>query len=200
MTRLAVLDLGYGNTGSIALAFERLGIDATLTDNPVTAAAADRLVLPGVGAAGPAMARLRELGLDAVLNRRTRPTLGICLGMQLMFERSAEDASAPLLGLLAGGVTGLAPASGFPVPHMGWSRVTGVAEVTGDDVGVRSGDYLYFAHSFRCPDGEFTAARTTYGPVTIPTALRRENFWGAQFHPERSSAAGSRFLEAFARS
>lgn len=196
MTRLAVLDLGYGNTGSIALAFERLGIDAELTNDPVTAAAADRLVLPGVGAAGPAMARLRELGLDAVLNRRTRPTLGICLGMQLMFERSAEAPATPLLGLISGEVTPLEPARSFPVPHMGWSRVTCIDE----GVGLADGDYLYFAHSFRCPEGEFTAARTTYGPVTVPAALRRENFWGAQFHPERSSAAGSRFLEAFAKS
>ncbi len=196
MTRLAVLDLGYGNTGSIALAFERLGIDVKLTDDPVTAAAADRLVLPGVGAAGPAMARLRERGLDSVLKERTRPTLGICLGMQLFFERSAEYPSTPLLGLLPGEVTGFAPTSGFPVPHMGWSRITGVD----DGMGLADGDYLYFAHSFRCPDGAFTAARTTYGPVTVPAALRREDFWGAQFHPERSSAAGSRFLEAFAKS
>jgi glutamine amidotransferase len=195
VTRLAVLDLGYGNTGSIALAFERLGIVAELTADPAIAAAAQQLVLPGVGAAGPAMARLRALGLDEVLAQRTRPTLGICLGMQLL-ECSAEDPSTPLLGLVAGEVTRLAPAKGFPVPHMGWSRVTGIDE----DIGLADGDHVYFAHSFRCPDGTSIAARAAYGSVTIPAVLRRDNLWGAQFHPERSSAAGARFLEAFATS
>lgn len=196
MTALAILDLGYGNTRSVALAFERLGIDAVLTADPGVAADAGRLVLPGVGAAGPAMARLRDTGLDAVLRRRTRPLLGICLGMQLLFEHSAEDGSTPLLGLLPGTVSALAPAPGFPVPHMGWSRLVDADGVTG----LSDRDYLYFAHGYRCPDSAFTAASADYGAARIPAAVRRGALWGAQFHPERSSTAGGRFLEAFAAS
>ncbi len=193
MSDVAILDLGYGNTRSVALAFARIGAEAVLTRDPATAADAARLVLPGVGAAGTAMAQLRADGLDAVLRTRTRPTLGICLGMQLMFETSAEDGGTDLLGLLAGNVTALTPAPGFPVPHMGWTALEDVAS----SIGVKADDHVYFAHSFACPDGLATAASATYGAVRIPAVVRSSHWWGAQFHPERSSAAGARFLTAF---
>ena len=193
MNDVAILDLGYGNTRSVALAFARIGAEAVLTRDPATAADAARLVLPGVGAAGTAMAQLRSAGLDTVLRSRTRPTLGICLGMQLMFETSAEDGGTDLLGLLPGNVTALTPVPGFPVPHMGWTALEDVAP----SIGVEAGDHVYFAHSFACPDGFATAASASYGSARVPAVVRSGPWWGAQFHPERSSAAGARFLTAF---
>jgi glutamine amidotransferase len=196
MTALAILDLGYGNTRSVALAFERIGLQPCLTNNPAIAESAERLVVPGVGAAAPAMARLNAIGLADVLRRRTRPTLGICLGMQMLFDRSAEAIGVSLLGLISGEVTPLTPAPRFPVPHMGWSRLTCRDEAAG----VAEGDYVYFAHGFRCPDSKFTTAHALYGTTNVPAVIRRGHLWGAQFHPERSSDAGARFLRAFAAS
>ena len=190
MTALAILDLGYGNVDSIRLAFARLGMNSRLTADPIVARDADRLVLPGVGAAGFAMDKLRTAGLVEPLRARARPTLGICLGMQMMFDASDEGDTA-LLGLVPGRVRALEPLPGRPVPHMGWSRIE-----ESDGVGLEAGDYVYFAHGFACDDGPATAARVDYGR-TIPAALRQGHLWGAQFHPERSSEAGARFLAAF---
>lgn len=186
---LAILDLGYGNTDSIRLAFARLGVEAALT---IDAETPDRLVIPGVGAAGYAMAKLREAGLVDALRCRTKPTLGICLGMQLMFDRT-DEGDTQCLGLLPGKVRALTPAPGFPVPHMGWSQLGEVAP----DIGLTNGDYVYFAHGFACDDTPATAASATYGPSRVAAVVRRGHLWGAQFHPERSSAPGASFLKAF---
>lgn len=191
MTALAIVDLGYGNLNSVALAFRRLGVDPAVTADPGLIAAADRVVLPGVGAAGFAMARIAERGLAPVLAGRTRPLLGICLGMQLLFERS-EEADVACLGLLPGRVRRLEPAPDRPVPHMGWSRLA----VADPAIGLADGDYVYFAHSFACDDTAFTAARADHGRP-IPAAVRSGALWGAQFHPEKSAAPGRRFLQAF---
>lgn len=191
MTALAILDLGYGNTDSIRLAFARLAIEAVLTDDPRVAEEAERLVLPGVGAAGFAMAKLRDKGLVDPLRRRTRPLLGICLGMQLMFDAS-DEADTACLGLIPGRVRAMTPAPGLPVPHMGWTCIQGAAPETG----LAEGDYVYFAHGFVCDDTPATAAWATYGDP-LPAVVRHANLWGAQFHPERSSAAGASFLKAF---
>lgn len=193
MTALAILDLGYGNTRSVALAFGRLGVAPLLTDRPDAAASAERLVLPGVGAAASAMARLRETGLDRVIAGRTGPTLGICLGVQLLFDHSEEDGGTALLGLLPGTVAALSPAPGAPVPNMGWCALGEVAP----GLGLADGDQLYFAHSFVCPDSPATAARARHGDRGFVAAVRDGPRWGAQFHPERSSAAGANFLKAF---
>ena len=189
MTALAILDLGYGNTESIRLAFARLGVEAVLTTD---AEAADRLVIPGVGAAGYAMQRLREAKLVEPLRRRTRPTLGICLGMQLMFDHT-DEGDTEGLGLLPGRVRAMTPAPGAPVPHMGWSRLSDVA----DGIGLKNDDFVYFAHSFACDDGPATAARAAYDVRRVTAAIRQGPLWGAQFHPERSSAPGAAFLKAF---
>ena len=194
MTALAILDLGYGNVDSVRLAFARLGVEATLTADPGEAEAAERLVLPGVGAAGFALERLAASGLIEPLRRRTRPLLGICLGMQLLFERS-DEADCQCLGLVPGRVRALVPQPGLPVPHMGWTRI----DETAPGSGLAAGDYVYFAHGFACDDGPATLARVRYGRP-IPAALRQGHLWGAQFHPERSSAAGARFLQAFLQS
>lgn len=192
MTRLAILDVGYGNTDSIRLAFARLGVEAVLTGESGVVESAERVVLPGVGSASFAMARLRALKLDDALRRRTRPTLGICLGMQLLFDYS-EESGEPCLGLIEGLVRAMTPLPRSPIPHMGWSNLAWVDET----VGLAASDYVYFAHSFACDDGPATAARATYGGRTIPAAIRAGPLWGAQFHPERSAAAGANFLKAF---
>jgi len=188
---VAIVDLGYGNIGSIAVAFQRLGAAVTLTADPAEIAAAERVALPGVGAAGYAMGRIDALGLRDTLRDLTRPLLGICLGMQLLFEASEEEGT-PCLGLIAGKVRKLEPAPGLTVPHMGWSRL----DVTDDSCGLASGDYVYFAHSFACDDGPASIATARHGR-TIPAAIRQGNLLGAQFHPERSAEPGARFLKAF---
>lgn len=192
MTSLAILDLGYGNTESVRLAFARLGAEATLTSVPAEVEAADLLVLPGVGAAGFAMDRLRTSGLVDPLRRRSKPLLGICLGMQLMFDRS-EEGGVDCLALLPGAVRALVPAEGRPVPHMGWARIDECRPA----LGIHVNDYVYFAHGLACDDSPATAATVRFGNDALPVAIRSANLWGAQFHPERSSVAGSRFLQAF---
>ena len=139
--KLAIVDLAYGNIGSIQLAFERFGVSPVLTADPKHIVSADRVVLPGVGAAGYAMKRIEELGLREVLTSLKQPALGICLGMQLLFERS-EEADTPCLGIIPGTVRALEPEPGRPVPHMGWSRL----EVRDPAIGLKSGDYVYFAN------------------------------------------------------
>jgi glutamine amidotransferase len=188
---VAIVDLGYGNIGSIAVAFQRLGATVILTADPAEIEAAERVALPGVGAAGYAMGRIDALGLRGTLKGLTRPLLGICLGMQLLFEESEEEETA-CLGLIAGKVRRLEPGPGLSVPHMGWSRL----EVSDEDCGLASGDYVYFAHSFACDDGPASIATARHGRA-IPAAVRQGNLLGAQFHPERSAAAGARFLKAF---
>jgi glutamine amidotransferase len=213
---VAIVDLGCGNVGSVRVALARLGADTRLTADPGEIAAAERVVLPGVGAAGYAMARIDALGLRGTLTRADRPLLGICLGMQLLFEASEEDETA-CLGLIPGRVRRLEPAPGRPVPHMGWSRLevrrgdtilnsspgptpppaaNGIKYSVPETMGLADGDFVYFAHGFACDDGPHTIAAADYGR-TIPAAVRKDLLFGAQFHPERSSQAGTRFLQAF---
>lgn len=191
---VTLIDLGYGNLGSIELALARLGAEVRRASDPKVVAAAERLILPGVGAAGYAMERIDALGLRDVLRRFDRPALGICLGMHLLFERS-EEGDAPLLGLFPGEVRRLKPASGITVPHMGWSKLA----VAHEDIGLTTGDYVYFAHSYAAEDGPWSRATADHGQ-TVPAVIRANNWTGAQFHPERSAAAGARFLKAWLRS
>lgn len=189
--KLAIVDLEYGNIGSIKLAFERLGVSPAVTADPDEIATAERVVLPGVGAAGHAMSQIAERGLGECLRSLRQPALGICLGMQLLFEGS-EEADTDCLAIIPGKVRALDPAPGMPVPHMGWSKL----DVSDPGVGIASGDYVYFAHGYACDDGPNTVATADYGRK-IPAVVRRDNWLGAQFHPERSGPVGSRFLKAF---
>lgn len=189
--KLAIVDIGCGNIGSVAIAFERLGLRPLVTSVPGEIASASHVVLPGVGAAGFAMRRIEALGLREPLATLTRPLLGICLGMQLLFEHS-DEGDTPCLGIIEGRVRRLTPAPGMPVPHIGWSRLT----VRDESIGLQRGDYVYFANSFACDDGPHSLAAADYGRA-IPAVVRRNNFLGAQFHPERSGEAGARFLKAF---
>jgi len=189
--KLAIVDVGCGNIGSVGIAFGRFGIDPVVTGKAEAIGSADKVVLPGVGAAGYAMERIAALGLAPVLRGLRQPVLGICLGMQLLFESSEEEDTA-CLGLIAGRVRKLEPAPGRPVPHMGWSRL----DVRDGSIGLRSGDYVYFAHSFACGSVPETVASADYGRE-IPAVVRSANRLGAQFHPERSGEAGARFLRAW---
>lgn len=194
MTSVTLVSYGAGNVASVRFALERLGVTVRLTADPAGVAAADRLILPGVGAAGYAMARLHELGLVAPICAFRRPLLGVCLGQQLLFERS-EEGDAALLGLIPGTVRRLEPAADRPVPHMGWSRLTSVRP---DPLleGIADRAYAFFVHGFVCPDGPATLARADYGGP-VPAVVRAANRWGCQFHPERSADVGARILRNF---
>ena len=194
MKEVVVIGYGAGNVASVVFALERLGARAVVAADPAEIAAAERLILPGVGAAGYAMARLSALGLVEPLRAFPRPVLGVCLGQQLLFGTSAEG-EAELLGLIPGRVERLSPSDGLPVPHMGWSRLTRRVD---DPLleGVGDGDWAYFVHGYVCPDGAATVAEADYGGV-VPAVVRRGNRWGCQFHPERSAATGARILSNF---
>lgn len=195
MSEVTVLAYGAGNVASVQFALERLGATVQLTADPREIAQAERLVLPGVGAAGYAMGRLRDLGMIDAIRAFERPLLGVCLGQQLMFEASDEGGGTEMLGMIPGRVSALAPGPTLPVPHMGWSRLSKI----GDDPlleGVPDGAWAYFVHGFVCPDGPATLARADYGGP-VPAVVRAGNRWGCQFHPERSAAAGARILQNF---
>jgi glutamine amidotransferase len=191
--RLVLLDSGGANLGSVQAAFARLGVPAPVSSDWNTIRAASHVVLPGVGAAATAMARLRENGLDRLIPRLTQPLLGVCIGMQLLFEHS-EESGADCLGLLPGKVQRLAPAAGVRIPHMGWNRLQATAAhplSTGLD-----GQWFYFVHSYAARLSARTFASCTHGDTFTAIAADGQ-VMGVQFHPERSGAAGRRLLQNF---
>lgn len=191
---VVLIDSGGANIGSVQYALERLGVTARLSADAETIAGADRVILPGVGAAGAGMARLRELNLVETVRGLAQPLLGICLGMQLLFDSSEENDTA-CLGLVPGRVRRLAGAEGLRVPHMGWNALT----ARRDDpllAGVPDGAHAYFVHGYAAPVGPDTVAVATHGEE-FSAVMRRGNCWGAQFHPERSAQVGARLLENF---
>lgn len=189
-----IIDSGGANLASLQFAFERLGETAHVTADPARIRSAARVILPGVGSAGDAMARLHRKGLTEVLPALTQPVLGICLGMQLLFERS-DEGNTECLGIVPATVRRMQPAAGRPVPHMGWNQLSTLR----DDpllAGISSQDYMYFVHSFAAPLSEATLASADYGEP-LSAVVRHRNFWGTQFHPERSATAGARVLANF---
>jgi glutamine amidotransferase len=198
-----IVDSGGANLASLTYAFERLDCRTVITADGSTIASAERVVLPGVGAARQAMARLRAAGLTNVLRALTQPVLGICLGMQLLFQES-EEGPTPCLGVLPDTVRKLQAAPGCPIPHMGWNQLElpdePLAARRPDPLleGIGSDEYVYFVHSYAARVSEFTLASTTYGR-RLSAVIRRKNFWGTQFHPERSGKTGVRVLENFLR-
>jgi glutamine amidotransferase len=198
---IALVDYGMGNRRSVAKAFEHVGAAARFTADPRDLRAADGLVVPGVGAFPPAMARLRELGLDEVVREQAgagAPVLGICLGFQLLFERSTELGGAAGLALVEGEVTGLR-APGLKVPHIGWEPVRLEAQSELMD-GIDDGTPFYFVHGLapRPRQADDVLATAEHGERFV-CAIARPPLYGVQFHPEKSSAAGLRLLGNFAR-
>ncbi len=192
--RLAVIDSGVANIGSVCYALERLGVQATLVRSADELAQAERALLPGVGAAGAAMARLRELQLVDAIRAFPRPLFGICLGMQLLFERSAEG-DIEGLGLIPAQVLKLKEFPGVRVPHMGWNRLNRVRD-SALLHNITEGAQAYFVHSYAAPVDDFTLASSTHGEA-FSAIVRRGNVAGAQFHPERSAAVGAQLLKNF---
>jgi len=200
MSRIAILDYGMGNLRSVEKALERVGAEAERTADAARAREADGVILPGVGAFPRAMERVRELGFDALIGERVergRPVLGICLGMQLLFDRSVENEGGEGLGLLPGPVEPL-PANGYKVPHMGWSPVRWERDSALTE-GLGADEPFYFVHSFAPVPGrdDDVLGTAAYGE-RFTCAIERPPLYGAQFHPEKSSAAGLRLLANFA--
>ncbi|WP_395788721.1 imidazole glycerol phosphate synthase subunit HisH [Aquimonas sp.] len=192
--RLAVIDSGVANIGSVCYALERLGVQPQLVRSASELGQAERALLPGVGAAGAAMARLRELDLIEAIRSFPRPLFGICLGMQLLFERSAEG-GIETLGLIPGPIEKLPEFPGVRVPHMGWNRLQRRVESPLLE-GIPEGAQAYFVHSYAAPVGEWTLASSTHGEP-FSAIVRRGNVAGAQFHPERSAVVGAQLLKNF---
>ena len=199
---IAIVDYGVGNLFSLRSSLEYLGCDVCVTASASRLRSASHIILPGVGAFGDAVARLQDTGLVPVLREQAqkKPLLGICLGMQLLFDSSLEFGLHTGLGLIPGQVRPLAPqlkGSGLKVPHMGWNRL----EILRDDPifrEVENGEYVYYVHSFYAADcAESTLATSPYG-VAVPGMVKRGRVYGAQFHPENSGDTGLRSLRAFA--
>jgi len=191
-----IIDSGGANLASLQFAFERLGARTLVSSEPRVIESAPRVVLPGVGSAKDAMQRLRSGAIASLLPKLTQPVLGICLGMQLLFAAS-EEGPTECLGILPGAVRRLQSAPGRPVPHMGWNQIVPAREDPLLD-GVARNDYVYFVHSFAVPASGVTIATADYG-TSVSAVVRQRNFWGTQFHPERSAETGGRILHNFLR-
>ncbi len=191
---LAIIDSGGANIASVRFALNRLGMESTFTADRAVIERADRVILPGVGAAGAAMRQLRKHGLVDCIRGLTQPVLGICLGMQLLFEAS-DEGDVRCLGLIPGRLRRFDGAPGLRVPHMGWNHT----RQTRDDplcAGLRATPWFYFVHSYHAPVGEHTLAACRHGQA-FSAMVQQGNFRGAQFHPERSAADGARVLKNF---
>ena len=195
-TRLAIIDSGGANIASLQFAIERLGVPSVLTTDPAQLAAATHVMLPGVGAAADCMARLRKAGLIETIRELRQPLLGICVGMQLLFEAS-DEGDVPCLGLLPGRVQRFADRNELPVPHMGWNQLEFSAASPLLD-GIAPGAHVYFVHSYRVGVSAATLATTHYGEP-FSALVQHGRIYGAQFHPERSAASGARLLQNFLR-
>ena len=193
---VVLVDAGGTNIGSVRYALQRLGVEAALTADPDTIRGADKVILPGVGAAGPGMARLRELGLVELMRSLTQPVLGVCLGMQLLCAHS-EEGDTDCLGVIDASVRRFHEAPGLRVPHMGWNALAPVRAHTLLD-GLAAGEQAFFVHSYAVPVGDYTLATSDFGGP-FSAVIARGNFHGMQFHPERSAAVGAQLLRNFLR-
>ncbi len=200
---IAIVDYGVGNLFSLTSSLHALGLETEVTRAPEKLRAAERIVLPGVGAFGDAREKLDATGLIPVLLEEAarKPLLGICLGMQLLFDRGFEYGEHAGLGLIPGEVASLGENledRTLKVPHMGWNSL----DIRKDDPlfrYFRNGEYVYYVHSFYARHcGDDTLGTSQYGNVAVTGAVRRGNVWGAQFHPEKSGDVGLRLLKAFA--
>ena len=193
---IVIVNTGCANISSVKFAVERLGVAVEVSDQTDVISAADKVFLPGVGSANAAMASIQSKQLQDCIRALQQPVLGICLGMQLMVEASEEGiaGNTPCLGLLPGTVKRM-QVGDLRLPHMGWNRVT-----PGEDApvfaGIPAGTHFYFVHSFAVAEYQYTMASCEYG-MRFSAALHKDNFFGVQFHPERSGEAGAQLLENF---
>lgn len=193
----AIIDYRAGNLTSVKNAFAAIGEETAVTSDAGEIASAERVVFPGVGAARSAMRSLGELGLVDAVRRAAaeKPFLGICLGMQILFEHTEEDGGVDTLGILPGRVRRFPDVPGFKVPEMGWNQVKG-----SDPCGLlRPMDEYYFVHSYYVEMNPAAVGRTEYAGVEFASAVRRGDLFATQFHPEKSGAAGLALLRAFLR-
>ena len=190
---VAIIDYKMGNLRSVENALKRLGAEFCVTADAAVIRAAERVLLPGVGNAAEAMHNLREAGLVEVIRSLRRPVLGICVGMQVMCRHS-EEGDTPCLGIFDSRVKRFEPTAELKVPHMGWNKIGNLESKLFK--GLEGGSYVYYVHSYYpelCPD---TIATSTHG-VMFSAALKYENFYGTQFHPEKSGDVGERIIENF---
>lgn len=193
-TDVVLVDGGGTNVGSVRYALQRLGAEAPLTVDAARIRRASHVILPGVGAAGPAMRRLAALNLIDTLRGLRQPVLGVCLGLQLLFARS-DESERPCLGLIPADIGRLPEATGLRVPHMGWNRLS-VMRPHALLAGLADDAHAYFVHSYAAPVGDWTLVTSTHG-VPFSAIVQKDNFFGMQFHPERSAAVGSLLLKNF---
>ncbi|MFI3316738.1 MAG: imidazole glycerol phosphate synthase subunit HisH [Rikenellaceae bacterium] len=190
---IAVIDYDTGNLRSVANALSRLGAEFCVTDDAAVIKAAERVLLPGVGQAASAMAKLRERGLVDVIPSLTQPVLGICIGVQLMCRHS-EEGDVQCMGIFDSDVRKFSSDMGLKVPHMGWNSIEGLRSPLFE--GVDEGSYIYYVHSFAPTLSSQTIATTNYG-IDYSAALQSGNFFGTQFHPEKSGSVGEKILSNF---
>ena len=191
--KLVIIDTGCANITSVRCAMERFDIEVVVSRDPTIIKAASHIILPGVGTAGAAMAKLEQFDLIELIKGLTQPVLGICLGMQLLSNASAER-EVNCLGLIDAKVSPLQASAGLPLPHMGWNTL---GDISGSLFkGLDSNSYVYFVHSFALPVGDYTLATCDYGQ-RFSAAIGKDNFYGVQFHPERSGQVGAKILKNF---
>ncbi|ASK69442.1 imidazole glycerol phosphate synthase subunit HisH [Shewanella bicestrii] len=203
---VVIIDTGCANLSSVRFAFERLGAKVLVTDDKASIKAAKRVVLPGVGSAGAAMASLSEKALVELIQGLTQPVLGVCLGMQMLTllskERGGQAQDCHCLGIIPTEIDELdrqiLKAEDLPLPHMGWNQLTfsNPSQVHPLFAGVPAGSYVYFVHSYRAPLSDYTLAQCRYGE-DFSAAIGKDNFMGVQFHPEKSAAVGAQILGNF---
>ncbi len=190
-----IVDTGGANLASVQNGLYRLGCEAQVTQDHQTIRSASHVILPGVGAAADAMDRLRSADLIGLLKSLTQPVIGFCLGMQILFE-SSEEGNVDCLGIIPGKIKKIPVAPGITVPHMGWNQIKRVQKddrLLTDEVDEK---FFYFVHSFAAPVNEFTSSTSQHG-ITFAASVQRQNFFGTQFHPEKSGPVGAKILEAF---
>ena len=194
MSDVVIIASGGANLASLQVALSRQGAVSEVSDDAEVITRAPRVILPGVGAAADAMSRLRRKGLERLIPDLKQPVLGICLGMQLLFDGS-EEGAAECLSIIPGRARRLPSGPGHPVPHMGWNTLDSVtpSPLLG---GLKAGDYFYFVHSYALPQGNYSIAACAYGE-SFAACVQWRNFFGTQFHPERSAKAGARLLDNF---
>ncbi|WP_418509926.1 imidazole glycerol phosphate synthase subunit HisH [Corallibacter sp.] len=189
--KVVIIDYGAGNIKSVQFAFKRIGLDAVLSKGSEAIQQADKVVFPGVGEASSAMKKLKESQLDLIIPKLKQPVLGICLGMQLMCHET-EEGNTKGLGIFDVSVKKFS--NQFKVPQMGWNTIYNMK--TNLFHNIKNQEYMYLVHSYYAPKSEMTIATTNYG-FEYATALQKDNFYGVQFHPEKSSHAGEQILKNF---